>query len=213
MSSDGPKKENGPDTVAGGANREFKGKILEALREKLLDLTRRNRTLSFKHSDRARTHIRVIDEIPDFLFKTLVSGKKMPFKPLPEPVDEPKDEKTQEFLDELETARLSDEEYRLAMDALDSDVDNTEAEWRIERVLRDRIRGMLGLPVRPHKEMKIQDYAQALDFEPSYDLPEAPGLAPLRRLALSHGARCARRSTSRGYVHHHSERRLWCGAR
>ena len=175
MSSDGPKKENGPDTASRGTNREFKGKIIEALREKLLDLTRRNRTLNFKHSDRARTHIRVIDEIPDFLFKTLVSGTKMHFKPLPEPVDKPKDEKTQEFLDELETARLSDEEYRLAMDALDSDTDNTQEEWRIERVLRDRIREKLGLPVRPHKEMKIQDYAQALHFEPSYDLPEAPG--------------------------------------
>ena len=44
-------------------NREFTEKVLGALREKLLDLTRRNRTLNYKHSDRARTHIRVIDEI------------------------------------------------------------------------------------------------------------------------------------------------------
>ena len=58
-----------PSAVAHSANREFTEKVLGALREKLLDLTRRNRTLNYKHSDRARTHIRVIDEIPDYLFE------------------------------------------------------------------------------------------------------------------------------------------------
>ncbi len=104
-------------TVAHRANREFTEKVLGALREKLLDLTRRNRTLNYKHSDRARTHIRVIDEIPDYLFEAIASGKKMTFKPLPAPVDRPKDEQTQEFKDALDAARLSDEEFRMAMEA------------------------------------------------------------------------------------------------
>ena len=161
----------GSDTVAQGANREFTEKVLGAFREKLLDLTRRNRTLNYKHSDRARTHIRVIDEIPEYLFEAIASGKKMTFKSLPAPVDRPKDEQTQEFRDTIDAAMLTDEEFRMAIDALDPNVDNTEEEWRIERTLRDRVREKLGLPVRPHKAMKIQEYARALDFAPSFDLP------------------------------------------
>ena len=158
-----------------GGNGEFTIRVVKEFREKLLDLTRKNRTLNFRHSDRARTHIRVIDEIPDFLFKTIASGKKMTFKSLPEPVDRPKDEQTQDFRDELEAVRLTDEKYRQDMDALDPDADNSEQERKIERKLRDKVREKLGLPVLPHKEMKIQKYAQALNFEPSYDLPESSG--------------------------------------
>ena len=152
------------------ANQEFTEKVLGALREKLLDLTRRNRTLNYKHSDRARTHIRVIDEIPEYLFEAIASGKKMIFKSLPAPVDRPKDEQTQKFRDALDAAMLTDGEFRTAMDALDPNVDNTEAEWRIERSLRDQIRKKFGLPIRPHKAMKIQEYARALNFTPSFDL-------------------------------------------
>ena len=159
------------DAVAHDANREFIERVLGAFREKLLDLTRRNRTLNYKHSDRARTHIRVIDEIPEYLFEAIASGKKMTFKSLPAPVDRPKDEQTQEFRDAIDAAMLTDEEFRMAIDALDPNVDNTEEEWRIERTLRDQVREKLGLPVRPHKAMKIQEYARALDFAPSFDLP------------------------------------------
>jgi hypothetical protein len=146
--------------VAHGASREFTEKVLGVLREKLLDLTRRNRTLNYKHSDRARTHIRVIDEMPDYLFEMIASGKKMTFKPLPAPVDRPKDEQTPEYKDAFDAAMLTDEEFRMAMDALDPDADNTEEEWRIERALRDRVREKLDLPVRPHKAMKVQEYAR-----------------------------------------------------
>jgi len=62
---------------------------LKGLRDKLLDLSNRNRLLSFKHSERSRTHIRLIDELPDVLFAKLKDGQKLRFKALPEPDSKP----------------------------------------------------------------------------------------------------------------------------
>ncbi len=57
-------------------------KALSKLREKLLDLSRRNRLLNFRET--ART-IRIIDELPNETFNTLVAEEKsMIFIPLPE---------------------------------------------------------------------------------------------------------------------------------
>ncbi|MCC6526068.1 MAG: DUF4011 domain-containing protein, partial [Polyangiaceae bacterium] len=54
-------------------------------RRRLLDLSNRNRLLNFKHSNRARTHIRVIDEQPEFLYRTIVEGRTLAFRAVPEP--------------------------------------------------------------------------------------------------------------------------------
>lgn len=62
---------------------------LAKVRQKLLDLTRRNRLLNYKESVRS---IRVIDELPDEVFRLLViEGKGMEFLPTPEQ-QEPKEE-------------------------------------------------------------------------------------------------------------------------
>lgn len=45
--------------------------IVQQDRTKLLDLTSRNPLISFKHSERSRSHIRVIEEIPEKLFNKL----------------------------------------------------------------------------------------------------------------------------------------------
>lgn len=55
------------------------------LREKLLDLTSRNRLLSFKHS--STNCIRAVDELPDQIFSRLVDGESLFFKPVPEPTE------------------------------------------------------------------------------------------------------------------------------
>ena len=68
------------------------------LRERLLDLTTRNRLLNYKHSDRSRTHVRVIDELPDVLYQKLQDGRSMALKSLPQPdEDPPKDERAEAF--------------------------------------------------------------------------------------------------------------------
>jgi hypothetical protein len=58
---------------------------VERLRERLLDLSKKNGLLNFRHSERSRTHIRVIDEVPEFLFDRLIGGGFFTFKPIPRP--------------------------------------------------------------------------------------------------------------------------------
>lgn len=56
---------------------------LNRIRKRLLDLTNRNRLLNFKHTK--ASCLRIVDEIPDFLFERLIDGKEMSFRPVPLP--------------------------------------------------------------------------------------------------------------------------------
>jgi len=59
---------------------------LENLRNRLLDLTNRNRLLNFKHTK--SSSIRIIDELPDQLAETLLADKKMTFIAVLDPTEE-----------------------------------------------------------------------------------------------------------------------------
>src|SRR5258708_38489372 len=85
------------------------------LRLRLLDLTNRNRLLNYKFADRSRRVVRIIDELSDELLLKLSEGKRLTFKSLPEPGDEPTDDRTDEFILALEQAKRSDEEYLAAV--------------------------------------------------------------------------------------------------
>jgi hypothetical protein len=63
----------------------FVEKQVERLREQLLDLSNRNRLLNFKHPQKSRKQVRVIDELPSVLYERLLSGKTFRFKPVDEP--------------------------------------------------------------------------------------------------------------------------------
>jgi len=56
---------------------------LENLRRRLLDLTARNRLLSFTHGRQG--NIRVIDELPDELHRMLLSEEELRFQAIPDP--------------------------------------------------------------------------------------------------------------------------------
>ncbi len=145
---------------------------LEGLRNNLLDLSNRNRLLSFKHSERARTHIRIIDELPDVLFQRLSDGRRIQFKSLPEPEAEPPEERSDLFLMELEAARATHEDYARAMAALADDELNSQKAAEIERALRDDVRETLGLP--PWTDERLiprEEFARQNDLEPDYELP------------------------------------------
>ncbi|MEM9219219.1 MAG: DUF4011 domain-containing protein [Cyanobacteria bacterium P01_F01_bin.150] len=60
---------------------------LETLRLRLLDLSGRNRFLNFHFSERSRTQVRIVDELPDRIFETLKleSDKGLTIEPLPHP--------------------------------------------------------------------------------------------------------------------------------
>lgn len=68
---------------------------LEQLRKRLLDLTRRNKLLNFRHG--VKSSLRVVDELPDELFKYLKDDTKLVFRPIPEPETD-KQEETEENL-------------------------------------------------------------------------------------------------------------------
>ncbi|WP_080654903.1 DUF4011 domain-containing protein [Bradyrhizobium japonicum] len=146
---------------------------IEHLRPKLLDLSRRNPLISTKLGPRSNSHLRTVDELPDVLFFKLCNGHELQFVPLP-PIDEdPRDEQTAAFRDALINARLTDETYVEAMEAVDRDGDDYLDKTRAaDRDLRDRLRQQLGMAPRAQKsEANLSQHAKNNGILPSYDLP------------------------------------------
>jgi len=145
---------------------------IEELRRRLLDLSNRNPLLSFTHSERALTHIRIIDELPDVLFGSLLDGKKLIFKPLPDPDDEPQDEKTDFFQTEFREATIMDEEYLKKIAELENQDDSFDRLAVIERGLKNRLRRRLGMvSVDDLTPLSNSQLARNFGLEPKYDMP------------------------------------------
>ena len=68
-----------------GETQEVIAEALAALRERLLDLTGRNKLLNFRHA--SLSCLRIVDEIPDQLFENLIAGNKFTFDPVPLPTE------------------------------------------------------------------------------------------------------------------------------
>ncbi|MBR0931704.1 DUF4011 domain-containing protein [Bradyrhizobium diazoefficiens] len=146
---------------------------IDHLRPKLLDLSRRNPLISTKLGPRSNAHLRAVDELPDVLFFKLCNGDELQFQSLP-PIDEdPRDEQTETFRDALINARLTDDVYVAAMEAVDRDGDDYLDKTRAaERDLRDRLRQQLGMAPRAQKsEVNLSQHAKNNGILPSYDLP------------------------------------------
>ena len=79
-----------PNSPGSGEPLNLTREGLEQLRKRLLDLTRRNKLLSFRHG--AKSCLRVVDELPDELFSHLKDEKKLIFRPVPEPDQEERKE-------------------------------------------------------------------------------------------------------------------------
>src|SRR2546426_5491982 len=73
---------------------------LERLRTRLLDLTKRNKLLHFRHSK--KSSLRVVDELHDVLFNSLLDGEKLVFKQVPEP-------RREEYLTSITAVPLTEE--------------------------------------------------------------------------------------------------------
>jgi hypothetical protein len=129
---------------------------IEALRPKLLDLSRRNPLIATKLGPRSNSHIRAVDELPDIVFYKLNNGQEMRLIPLPAIDDDPRDERTPPFREALINARLTDEQYRSEMGDVDRDADDyIDCTRRIERSLKDRVRLAIGLPPGPKRPKSI----------------------------------------------------------
>jgi very-short-patch-repair endonuclease len=151
-------------------NSDFKGLVLETiekLRAKLLDLTMANRLLNFKPSEKAKSHVRIIEEIPEALFEMLEGGKELEFAWIEDPDLEPADERTSEFSDAVKTAKASEPVYLEQLEKLGKRASRRQLAT-VDRGLRDRVRLSLGLP--PRLKPSVVDRARELGFDPNYDL-------------------------------------------
>ena len=148
---------------------------IEKLRAKLLDLSMANRLLNFKHSDKSRSHIRVIDEIPELLCDNLDQHKNLHFKWIEEPDSEPADEQNDAFQRAVSRAKESDQAYLEEKEKLGRHASKRQLA-KFERALRDRVRLDFGL--LPRTIPSISDRARQLGINPSYDLPDAASPQP-----------------------------------
>ena len=145
---------------------------LSKFQDKLLDLSKRNKMIKSNFQSRAKTHFRVIDEIPDILYKKLLEGN-MEFKPLP-PIDKnPKDENTPEFKEKLALMEKENEEYINEMEKIEREqTDNlNEAKEKALRMLKNKVRIELNLPPISTKHTPLEEHCKKSGFNPNYDLP------------------------------------------
>ena len=116
--------------------------LYEQLRNKLLDLSKRNRMLNYPLGARSRRHVQIVDAMLDEAYSKLLkdeSSLRVTF--LDEPEGTPQDERTVEFMDAFEHAKVSDVEHLTAMEGLiAAGRDDEIAVERLERDLRDRLR-------------------------------------------------------------------------
>ena len=158
-------------------------KAIVGLRSKLLDLSNRNQLLNFKHSPRSRNHLRIVNESMAHVIDDLFDGKYFDFIPLPEPDDiyqNPKDEDTDQFLIELENAKISDAVYQSMLKTLDETYNEHKDEAayesnyeRIERELRNKVRLSIGL--KPYKGRELEsvvNWARKNGINTSFELAE-----------------------------------------
>jgi very-short-patch-repair endonuclease len=142
------------------------------LRRRLLDTSKNNPLINFHFSERSRTHVRVVNVLPDSLY-TKLKEKVLTFASLPQVQQVPPDEQTDAFRMALQTARLSDEDYLFKTKALDAEKNpNATGEQQLEQELRNKVRRQLGLPPHLKKELpSAVECAKQMGINPSFELP------------------------------------------
>ncbi len=147
---------------------EFVKKSIQQFREKLLDLSSRNPLLNFRHSERSRSHLRVVDEIPEIFFQRLSTPAKLTFVPLPYPELLPLDEQVPLFERAFKQAKRTDEAYQSKLSELGPSPSDRQLQ-KAERELRNRVRAQLGLePYEPTFDPRKR--ALEIGISPEYDL-------------------------------------------
>ena len=145
---------------------------LAKFKERLLDLTARNRLLNSNFQARTTNLFRVIDELPDELYQTLIAGKKMYFKSLPPLEDDPKDESTKTFLEQLEIKRSTDEDYLRVLEKIENEEvdDANQADEIALRKLKDSLRRELEMAPRKIAARDLREHARKKGLNPDFEL-------------------------------------------
>ena len=91
----------------------------EKLRAELLDLSRRNPMLNYKHRPGSRQQLRLVNTTLDFALSELAKEQRVvTLRALPAPPNTPSEELTDEFVSALSLAKVSDVEYLTRLEAL-----------------------------------------------------------------------------------------------
>src|SRR3954464_10459665 len=114
--------------------------LYDQFREKLLDLSKKNRMLNYSLGARSRKHIQIVDEVLEVVYKKLAEDDvSLRLLPLAEPDDIPADEKTEGFVSAFQKAKVADIEYLTKLDVLESQGRDDEiAVSRLDRELQDK---------------------------------------------------------------------------
>ena len=149
---------------------------VEKCRRRLLDTTKRNRLISFKHRERSNREIRIIDALPDVLYDAFLDDRKLKFCSLPDENLSPPDEGTSEFLRKFEQIELS-ENYLTTIEGIENEgkEDTFDQVKKAERDLKNKIREELNLPVwKEQKNLSNAEIAKKHGFNPSYETSKPP---------------------------------------
>jgi superfamily I DNA and/or RNA helicase/very-short-patch-repair endonuclease len=149
---------------------EFTKKVIEKYRVQLLDLSKRNNLISFKHTNRSTKQIRIIDEVITTLFDKLSSEEELGFQSIELPDNIPEDEKNETFEQKLKEMRLTDEEFQVKKNSLGEEPSEREY-LQLDLWLRDKARKELGLKqINRTQTATIEEQAKKFKIDPSYDL-------------------------------------------
>jgi hypothetical protein len=101
-----PQRLLGANGLDGGNEEQRHQRLYDDLRKKLLDLSRRNPMLNYKHRAGSRRQLRIVHNNLENVFAELTANQKeLPFAALPEPDDVPEDELTEAFKSALGQTR------------------------------------------------------------------------------------------------------------
>jgi hypothetical protein len=168
-------------------------RLFDQLRTKLLDLSRKNPMLNYRHRTGSRRQIRIVDcDLETVLAELAGKQAELAIEALPEPDDIPAEERTDGFLAALGQAKAMDLEYLTRVQALDAVARQDDAALAdLDRWLREHVRRRLGLPPRPDRHaLDVVAHARKHGIEPAYELAPASGdgARPLGGLRTLHVA-------------------------
>ncbi|WP_159726874.1 DUF4011 domain-containing protein [Methylosinus sp. Ce-a6] len=147
--------------------------IFGNLRDRLLDLTLRNPMLNYKPLSRSRRHLQIVDDsLEDVASRLIKEALVLDVVALPDPGDEPEDERTEEFASHLAYLKATDEDYgKCLKDLADRGEDDEVRVAALDRWLRDKVRGQLELPPRPdRKKLDLAEHARNHRISPEIEL-------------------------------------------
>ena len=168
-----PQMSGSPTPEMTEADLERLTEVMEDMRNRLLDLTRRNPLISTQLASARPSYLRVIAAQPSVLLDGLQNDKVYTLESLPALDQDPADEETEIFRFALEFAEYADEEYLAKCEAVTEDDEDREQKlMEIKRELKDKVRKKLGMRSRPQSNDRISlaEHARQHGIAPEYDL-------------------------------------------